>query len=84
MTVLHEHVSVVSTDYGAVLLDRSSGRYWALNPTGALVLSAVRDSGDEKAAVDAVLRAFDVDPSTALRDVQALLEQCRAAGLLAE
>ena len=84
MTALCQHVSVVTTDYGAILLDRSSGQFWALNPTGALVLSTVQESGDEKEAVDAVLRNFDVDPDTAHRDVLALLEQCRAAGLLVE
>ncbi|MFB9909549.1 lasso peptide biosynthesis PqqD family chaperone [Allokutzneria oryzae] len=84
MTALRENVSVVDTDYGAVLLDRLSGQYWALNPIGALVLNTVLEGGDERHAVDAVLHNYDVDADTATRDVLAILEQCRSAGLLAE
>ena len=40
---LRAEVSIANTDNGLVLLDERAGRYWQLNPTGALVLHLLLD-----------------------------------------
>ncbi|MBH1937425.1 lasso peptide biosynthesis PqqD family chaperone [Streptomyces sp. AV19] len=40
---LRPDVSVTDTDHGMVLLDESTGRYWQLNSSGALILHALLD-----------------------------------------
>ena len=42
---LRDGVSSAETDYGIMLLDEDSGRYWNLNPTAALVLRTLLDGG---------------------------------------
>jgi hypothetical protein len=65
-----------------VLLDRAGGRVHQLNATASFVWSKLdgRTSADDVAA--AVAEAFDVEPETAARDVNALLEQFRTLNLL--
>ncbi|GAA2454249.1 lasso peptide biosynthesis PqqD family chaperone [Streptomyces glaucus] len=75
-------VSTAQTEYGTVLLDQRSGDYWELNPTGALVVRTLMDGGDEAAAVAALVARFDVDRDQAARDVDALVRDLRAAGLV--
>lgn len=71
-----------AVDDEAVLLDRASGRVHQFNRTASFVWSRLdgRTSPGDVAA--AVADAFDVEPETAGRDVQALLEQFRALDLL--
>ncbi|AEH09779.1 MULTISPECIES: lasso peptide biosynthesis PqqD family chaperone [Protofrankia] len=83
MTRLRQAVAHTETDYGAALLDERSGRYWSLNPTGALVLRVLLGGGSPADAAAAVTDTCDVDATTADRDVRALLTELRAAGLLA-
>ncbi|WP_372405061.1 lasso peptide biosynthesis PqqD family chaperone [Streptomyces luteireticuli] len=40
---LRPDVSATDTDHGMVLLDESTGRYWQLNGTGALILHTLLD-----------------------------------------
>ncbi|SFC97800.1 lasso peptide biosynthesis PqqD family chaperone [Streptomyces aidingensis] len=76
-------VSTAETDYGTVLLNERTGDYWELNPTGAVVVSALLAGGDEQAAVTALTAEFDVTPEEARQDVTALIGDLRGSGLLA-
>ena len=79
---LRNGVSAADTDYGIMLLDESSGQYWNLNPTGALVLRTLLDGGTPGQAVQAVTEQYEVDPDTASQDVQDLVGELRMAGLV--
>jgi hypothetical protein len=79
---LRDGVSSADTDYGIVLLDESSGQYWNLNPTAALVLRTLLDGGAPAEAVRQVTEQYAVDADTAGRDVRELLDGLRLAGLV--
>ncbi|WP_322747432.1 MULTISPECIES: lasso peptide biosynthesis PqqD family chaperone [unclassified Frankia] len=83
MLVLRKGVVHAETDYGIGLLDERSGRYWTLNPIGALVLRLLLDGGSTAQAADAVVNSYEVDVTTANRDIQTLLAQLDTAGLIA-
>ncbi|RSS83791.1 lasso peptide biosynthesis PqqD family chaperone [Streptomyces sp. WAC06614] len=74
-------VSTAETDYGTVLLDERAGEYWELNPSATLVIKALMAGGDEADAIAALTAEFDIDQGRAGRDVKALVQQLRAAGL---
>ena len=65
-----------------VILDREAGKVHQLNPTAGCVwnncdgLSSVRTIAERLAA------SFDVAPETALRDVEAVLQELKGLGLL--
>ncbi|MFI6530622.1 lasso peptide biosynthesis PqqD family chaperone [Streptomyces uncialis] len=77
-------VHATATDTGMVLLDENSGRYWQLNPTGALILHALLDghSADD-AARQLLARHPQLDPAQAGRDVTALIENLLDSQLVA-
>ncbi len=82
MLTLLRHVMHTETDYGAVLLDADTGRYWTLNTTGALVVRVLLGGGSTAEAAKAVIGDYDVDAATASKDVDTLLTQLQAAGLI--
>ena len=77
-----ENVSTADTEYGTVLLDERSGRYWQLNPTGTLVVRTLLAGGTPTQAISALTEEFDVDELQATQDVTVLLEELRSAGLV--
>jgi hypothetical protein len=79
---LRDDVSVADTDYGQVLLDERSGRYWQLNPTGVVVVRALLGGGDETTAVTELTSTCEVDEERARQDVSALVAALRTAGLV--
>ncbi|MCP2094440.1 MULTISPECIES: lasso peptide biosynthesis PqqD family chaperone [Actinosynnema] len=79
---LVDGVSVADTEYGAVLLDGSSGDYWQLNPTGVLVLRGIADGLALDAVVEQVTTEFEVDREVAERDVSELVAELRGQRLL--
>jgi Coenzyme PQQ synthesis protein D (PqqD) len=79
---LREGVSTADTDYGVMLLDEDSGEYWNLNPTAAVVLRTLLDGGSPQQAVQELTRQYSVDAGTASRDVQDLVAELHAAGLV--
>jgi hypothetical protein len=79
---LRDGVSSADTDYGTVLLDEHSGRYWNLNPTAALVLRTLLDGGTADQAARALTERYAVDAPSAGRDVRELLDGLEAAGLV--
>lgn len=79
---LRDDVSVADTDYGQVLLDERTGRYWQLNPTGVVVVRTLLDGADENTAVATLTAAYEVDEAQARQDVSALVAGLRTAGLV--
>jgi hypothetical protein len=79
---LRADVSTADTEYGTVLLDERTGRYWQLNPTGVLVVRTLLAGGTATQAITALTEEFDVDKPQATHDVTALVEQLQSAGLV--
>ncbi|WP_158880514.1 lasso peptide biosynthesis PqqD family chaperone [Amycolatopsis anabasis] len=75
-------VSIADTEYGTVLLDERSGRYWQLNPTGVLVVRALMDGKSADEAVVALTEEYQVGQTRARQDVTALLHRLCSAGLV--
>jgi len=83
MTVrLRTEVSTADTDDGLVLLDERAGRYWQLNPTGALVLRLLLDGVTPQRAAQTLADRHPVSTEQAAADVAALLERLHTAGLI--
>jgi hypothetical protein len=81
---LRDGVAAADTDYGVTLLDEHSGQYWTLNPTAALVLRTLLDGGTAARAAQELTEQYQVDAATAGQDVEALVGELRAAGLVME
>ncbi|CUU58362.1 Coenzyme PQQ synthesis protein D (PqqD) [Parafrankia irregularis] len=81
-TQLREHVVRTHTDYGAVLLDERTGRYFTLNPTADVAVGVLAGGGTPDQAAQAVTEAYEVDTATARADIDALVAQLRDAGLV--
>lgn len=83
MTVrLRADVSTADTDDGLVLLDERAGRYWQLNPTGALVLRLLLDGVTPHQAAQTLADRHPVSSEQAAADVTALLKRLHTAGLV--
>lgn len=80
--MLRNGVLMVDTDYGMALLDETYGQYWNLNPTGALVLRTLLSGGTAAQAAQDLTEHYAVDAESASRDVQELVADLGAAGLL--
>ncbi|MEV0178822.1 lasso peptide biosynthesis PqqD family chaperone [Streptomyces sp. NPDC050625] len=70
---LRADVSLVETDYGKILLDGRSGKYWELNPTGSLVLDELMSGGDLDAVITRLTAEFEVGAEQARSDAEALV-----------
>ncbi|MEV6973495.1 lasso peptide biosynthesis PqqD family chaperone [Kitasatospora sp. NPDC093806] len=79
---LRDDVTLVATDYGAVLLDERAGRYYQLNPTGQLAAEHLLAGHGTDEIVAAITAAYDVTDEHAGADLLALVDQLRAAGLV--
>lgn len=81
---LAKNVVFCETDYGAVLLDEESGKYWTLNPTGALAMGVLLGGKEHGDAVDAVVELYSAHRDIVSTDVSNLLDQLHEAGLVEE
>lgn len=79
---MHEHVSLVRTEYGAVLLDERKGQYFQLNPTGCLVAQGVIDHSSPESIAASLAQEYDVSEEQARKDVTILIGRLREAGLV--
>lgn len=79
---LRDGVIATSTEYGLVLLDEHAGEYWSLNPSGALVIKALLDGAGGDGAAQVLADRHDVDLASARADIDDVLAQLRAAGLV--
>jgi hypothetical protein len=81
---LHPDMSAADTDDGVVLLDERAGRYWQLNPTGALVLRLLLDGAAPHQVAQTLADRHRVSTQQTAADVTAFLERLRTAGLVTD
>ncbi|MGS2647746.1 lasso peptide biosynthesis PqqD family chaperone [Streptosporangium sp. LJ11] len=79
---IRDGMSRVHTDYGDVLLDETTGRYFHTNPSASLVLDTFERGGDTDEAAERLAAEFNIDHSTARSDVEMLLDHLRKLGVL--
>ena len=79
---LRAGISTAEVEYGTALLDEDRGEYWNLNPTGALVLQTLLSGSTPDEAAQALAAEYDLDIDEAARDVEELVENLQAAGLV--
>lgn len=83
MTItLAPDIAATEVEHETVLLDERRGRYFKLNPTGALVLRTLLGGEDADRAAAVLSERFDIDPQQARADVSALIDALRAARLV--
>ncbi|GGU49768.1 lasso peptide biosynthesis PqqD family chaperone [Streptomyces lavendofoliae] len=79
---LRPGVVTADTEYGMALLDQSSGEYYTLNPTAAVIVRALLDGTTTDQAVTALTDKYDVSAEQVEEDIARILEELRAARLL--
>ncbi len=79
---LRAGISTAEVEYGTALLDEDRGEYWNLNPTGALVLQTLLSGSTPDEAAQALAAEYDLDIEEAARDVEELVQNLQAAGLV--
>lgn len=67
-----------------MLLDERTGRYFALNSSGALILDALAGGGDVAQAACPLTQRYTISYDQAVADVSALVEHLRTAGLVTQ
>ncbi|MEU0768667.1 lasso peptide biosynthesis PqqD family chaperone [Streptomyces albogriseolus] len=80
---LRPGVVTADTEYGMALLDQNSGEYFTLNPTAALIVRTLLDGTSRQQAVTALTDRYDVPAEQVEEDITRILEELRAARLLA-
>lgn len=71
-----------AVDGETVLLDRAGGKVHQFNRTATFIWSRLDGHSSPQDLAAALIEAFEVEPETAGRDVEALLQQFRVLGLL--
>ncbi|WP_369215000.1 lasso peptide biosynthesis PqqD family chaperone [Streptomyces flavofungini] len=79
---LRDHVTVIDTPDGAVLLNQRTGRYWQLNATATLVLRTLAEGGTPEQAAATLTARHPAAADRADGDVEALLRTLRDADAL--
>jgi len=75
---------VVTRDVGeeTMLLDLASGTYFGLDPIGGRFWQLLEDGKSALDARDALLEEYDVEPDELERDLESLLAELTANGLV--
>ena len=76
------HVHARRFDDDLVVVDLDAGKYFSLDVIGSIIWDQLTAGSTGGETVIALLGAFDVDEPTARADVQRLVEELIAAGLL--
>lgn len=79
---LRAGVFEAETEYGIVLLDGDSGKYYDLNGSGTLVLRALLSGETPEQAARALTQEYAVSMDEATRDVEDLLENLRTTRMV--
>ena len=66
----------------SVLLNLSTGTYFGLDAVGTRLWHLVTEHGSTALAIETLIAEYDVDESRLQKDVEALIEQLLAKGLL--
>ncbi|MFF1278844.1 lasso peptide biosynthesis PqqD family chaperone [Streptomyces marokkonensis] len=80
---LRPGVVTADTEYGMALLDQNSGEYFTLNPTAALIVRTLLDGTSRQQAVTTLTDQYDVTAEQVEEDITRILQELRAARLLA-
>ncbi len=62
-------------DEGILLLEPTTGKYFELNDTSALIYQCLEKEMDIQTIVETLVNAFTIDEQTAMTDAQDLIEQ---------
>ncbi|MEU9287512.1 lasso peptide biosynthesis PqqD family chaperone [Streptomyces sp. NPDC048275] len=81
---LKPDVTETATEHGTVLFDQRRGRYFQLNPTGALVLHTLMSGASRERAAEVLRESYGIDADRAQADVAVLLETLRKKKLATE
>ena len=65
-----------------VILDVTSGRYFALDGAGALIWELLEDEATRDELIDTVVASFDVDHDEAAVDIDELIAELADRGLV--
>ena len=68
-------------DGEAVFLNLSDDNYYGLDEVGTFIWKLLTEHGDLEFVVAQVLKEFESDEVTVRRDIEALIDQLRQAGL---
>ena len=79
---LRAGISTAEVEYGTALLDDDRGQYWNLNPTDSLFLQTLLSGSSRDEAAQKLAAEYGIDVEEAARDVEELVGNLRAAGLL--
>jgi hypothetical protein len=71
-------------DDDVVVIDLRNSDYFSLNESAAVIWPLLSEGADRGQLVDALVAAYDVDASTAQRDVDGLLADLRARKIILE
>ncbi|MFI9203200.1 lasso peptide biosynthesis PqqD family chaperone [Streptomyces sp. NPDC053048] len=82
MSRLRPDVTACPTDDGMVLLNERTGRFWQLNATGALIVSALLEANSPEQVVEHLARSLPVSRERAAADVARLVDDLVRAGLV--
>jgi hypothetical protein len=83
-TTVQPGADVIFRDLGgeAVLLDLASGRYFGLNPVGTRIWMLLAEGATIDAVVATLSHEFDGDAAAIARDVDELVTELAARGLV--
>ncbi|UAL30439.1 lasso peptide biosynthesis PqqD family chaperone [Nocardioides rotundus] len=79
---LQSDISFSETDYGSVILNTRTGRYFQLNAVATRMLQLLNEGLSRDEVVDALIESYDVDRERASSDLTALIQQGLAADIL--
>lgn len=72
----------VSTEYGDLVLDESTGKYWHLNESATRVLNVFEHGGSQEDAVADFVETYGIAPERARADIETASAELRKLGLL--
>ncbi|MGI0014285.1 MAG: lasso peptide biosynthesis PqqD family chaperone [Nitrososphaera sp.] len=75
-------ISIASTQYGAVLLDKKKGSYWQVNDSGAFIVDGIEHGRSIDEIVNGLVETFDVDLQQAQEDVINLVRELVDLGMM--
>lgn len=72
----------VSTEYGDLILDENTGKYWHLNESATRVLNFFEQGGSQEDVVADFVETYEIAPERARADIETLSAELRKLGLL--
>lgn len=76
------NVQYVRVEGDFVLMDLAAGVYFGLDPVASHIWTSLADHGDLQRAATALSEDYDVEPETALADVERWVADLAAKGLV--